>query len=493
MTTIRAALTWKLLLAFVVPLAAAGVATHLLIRDELVEQFDDTLVARATAVAAVTRQTGETVVVDLPPRLVEEFEAPASRQRVGDTEGDEEREDRDEGYFEIRGRDGTLVARSASLGQADLPNPSRTGEEGAAIGDIRLPNGASGRAVALRVTPRLDTNAPESGSESLILVLAAARTDLDRTLAFISLLLTGAGVLLLGTVVVLVPHLIRQAFIPLDRLGEQAAGIDATTLGTRFPTVNLPGELDAIAGRLNDLLSRLETSFERERRFSDALAHELRTPVAELRSLAEVAIKWPDARTADTDRDVLAVATHMEGIVSRLLVLLRSEDGRLATVREPVDLAALARAAWQEVAGDAAHRGVSVEWEMRTPAHVQSDHVLVRAILSNLIGNAVAYSPAGSSIRIGGGERSLTISNNITGVTPTQLDQMFERFWRLDPSRTGSEHAGLGLPLARTFARALGGDLTAVLEGARITFIWTFQTSASQTATSAVLQNHPAH
>jgi signal transduction histidine kinase len=81
---------------------------------------------------------------------------------------------------------------------------------------------------------------------------------------------------------------------PLNQLANQAASITADSLATRFPTEIWPGELTPISSRLNDLLERLEQSFERERRFSADLAHELRTPIAELRSLAELALKWPE-------------------------------------------------------------------------------------------------------------------------------------------------------------------------------------------------------
>ena len=95
-----------------------------------------------------------------------------------------------------------------------------------------------------------------------------------------------------------VPRVLRRELKPLQALAAEAAGIDAARLSARFATEGLPGELAPIAARLNELLARLEDSFERERRFSSDVAHEFRTPVAELRSLAELAIKLPDTRAA---------------------------------------------------------------------------------------------------------------------------------------------------------------------------------------------------
>ena len=113
------------------------------------------------------------------------------------------------------------------------------------------------------------------------------------------------------------------------------------TLSARFATEGLPGELAPIAARLNELLARLEDSFERERRFSSDVAHEFRTPVAELRSLAELAIKLPDTRAADADHETLAIALHLESILTHLLALARGEAGGLPVQRERVELAAL--------------------------------------------------------------------------------------------------------------------------------------------------------
>ena len=126
--------------------------------------------------------------------------------------------------------------------------------------------------------------------------MASVRRELDRTLATLQLVLAGSGLLLLAATALVVPRVLRRELKPLQSLAAEAARIDAASLSARFATEGLPGELAPIAARLNELLARLEDSFERERRFSSDVAHEFRTPVAELRSLAELAIKLPDTR-----------------------------------------------------------------------------------------------------------------------------------------------------------------------------------------------------
>ena len=286
----------------------------------------------------------------------------------------------------------------------------------------------------------------------MVLVVAADRRDLDHTLAMLAALLSGCGLLLLGATSVVVPRVLRRELAPLDALAGRAARIDADTLSVRFPTEGLPAELLPISQRLNDLLSRLERSFERERQFSGDLAHELRTPIAELRSVAELALKWPESRDASTDRDALQIAIQMEGIVTRLLELLRSERGQLSISTEAVPLDAVLRGVWRTFADRAAARRVHVTWDVPDGAVVETSPVMLRSILANLVENAVKYTPEGSSIRIRARVEAphfeVRVSNRVDDLTPDDLPKLFDRLWRRDPARSGAGHSGLGLSIA---------------------------------------------
>jgi two-component system sensor histidine kinase QseC len=335
--------------------------------------------------------------------------------------------------------------------------------------NLVLPSGDAGRAIAFTFRPDTVGAAALAGEPALVLVAAVDRRELDRTVRSIALLLSGCGSVLFIATFLIVPRVIRREFVPIDALGDQAVRITADSLGTRFSTDALPGELEPIGRRLNDLLGRLETSFERERRFSADLAHELRTPLAELRSLAELAVKWPDARAAETDRDVLAIATQMESIVTRLLAMVRSEHGRMPIAREDVDLDAVLKNAWQPLVSRATERHVRATWQVPPELVVSADPVLLRSIASNLLQNAVDYSPAGGDVTVAARTTDtgfeLQIRNQAPGLSANHVEKLFDRFWRRDAARADGDHAGLGLSLARSFARAMGGDLTAALEG----------------------------
>jgi two-component system sensor histidine kinase QseC len=225
---------------------------------------------------------------------------------------------------------------------------------------------------------------------------------------------------------------------------------------------------------LNDLLGRLQRSFERERRFSADLAHELRTPVAELRSLAECALKWPESRDAATDREVLAVAHQMERLVAHLLALTRAEEGRSEVVIEDVDVATFVPEVWQRFAAHAAERELAVTLEVAALTS-RADRVLLRSILGNLFENAVVYAPPGSGITITAtaseGRVAIAVANEAPEIGPDDLPKLFDRFWRKEAARTGGEHFGLGLALSRALAEAMGWELTAALREGRIVLV----------------------
>jgi len=487
--TIRRQLTIRLLLAFGVPLVLAGLGGFVIIRANLVARLDASLLARAEAIAGATTWDAGVLRVDTSPRFMREFDA--ADVRVERDEGVDASPARTAtapalrsapSVYEVRRADGAVLARSASLSRGvDVePFEATFGAPAASLPprarpmfwNVTLPSGVDGRALAFSFVPRMPHEGSAPGPIDAVLVVAVDRQDLDRTLRLLAFVFSGVGLLLSGIIVIAVSTGLRRGLTPLDTLADRASRIDARSLGTRFDLETLPGELIPIAGRLNDLLARLERAFDRERQFSADVAHELRTPIAELRALAELSLKWPDARGADSDRDTLAIARQMEGIVSRLLALLRSERDHLPIAREPVALAPLLRDAWQPFADRAAAKHLAVTWHLPDALIVHTDPVLLRSILTNLIENAVDYTPAHGDIRFelddeagaSGHQRfNLRIANTVEHLTPEDVPKLFDRFWRHDAARSSAEHSGLGLSLARAFAHALQCDLTATL------------------------------
>jgi len=280
--------------------------------------------------------------------------------------------------------------------------------------------------------------------------------------------LAGCGLLVLALTAGTMPILLRRELAPLDHLAEQTQHIDADSLSARFLTAGLPGELAPITTRLNDLLERLQKAFDRERQFSADLAHELRTPLAELRSLAELALKWPDARDADFDGHVLAIALRMELMVTRLLAIVRSEHGQFSVSCEPVCVSALVSAVCQPLQVKAAARRLAIEVDVPAAFEIHSDPVVLRSIMTNLVENAVEYSSPGGTVRIHSdaqeGRFNLAVTNPVEQLEAADLPNLGDRFWRKDAARSSRDHSGLGLSVVRALAAALGCNLRATLD-----------------------------
>jgi two-component system sensor histidine kinase QseC len=447
MRTIRRQLTRKLLLGFALLLGLGGLVVFLLTRAALLEQFDATLRAQAIAIVSAARQDHGSIDFEIPNSLVRATDKHAS-------------------FFQIWRMDGTTLQRSGPLHDPDLP--LRYGSlDRPKFWNLTLPSGVAGRAIGVKFTPNSLPEVLQPAPTDVILVVASDSDELDEALSDLAFALLGYGGALLMVIIVIVPRLLRRELAPLNALAERAASVNAESLATRFPADGLPGELAPICRRLNDLLARLEQSFERERQFSADLAHELRTPIAELRSLAEVALKWPDAREATTDRETLAIALQMEGIVTRLLMLLRGERGQVPVATDRVALAPLIKSVWQPFAERAAARDLKVAVNTADGIEVRTDPVLLRSILTNLIDNAVEYTPRGGSIgaesAVKDGRFVLRVTNTVENLTAEDVSHFFERFWRKESARSDSKHAGLGLSLAKTFCECLGLQLGARL------------------------------
>ncbi len=465
MRSIRRRLVVPILAGSCLLILGAGLLLNGLISRRLRQELDDALLAKARALVTLTGQEDGEVEIDFADEVMPEFSAPTGPE-----------------YFQLWLADGTVLERSRSLGDADLPRSPRLSRE-PLFRDLRLPDGRPGRLVEIAFVPEpaedgpwgetlLDPTVPLPGGglRAAVLVTARSRRELDALMWFFHAVAVAVAALLASALGLLVHVSIRRGLAPLDEIGRQVEALDAGRLdlriGTRIPTL----ELAPVVDRLNALLARLQVSFERERRFSSDIAHELRTPIAELRSLAEVGACWPEDREQVRSffQDVDGIGLQMERIVANLLSLARCDSGLESFERAEVHLGALIEELWSRCAPEAEKKGLIWTFSPRPPLTLVSDPGKLILILSNLLSNAVTYSPAGSTVSCSAtvtrGTLEVTVANPAPLLGPEDLPFLFERFWRKDPARTGSLHAGLGLPLAKAFAELLGLSLTAELD-----------------------------
>lgn len=382
---------------------------------------------------------------------------------------------RDSGlYFEAWDEYGVFSDRSASLGERELPRPDFFGAE------PRFWNAtlAGGERVRLVAQQYLQAAPGSAGEETfpIHVVVARERRPLDAALRRLLAATVSGGVLLVPVFLAIVWLAVRRGLRPLRGFAERTAGFGMDSLHKRFETAGLPAELLPVSRRLNELLGRLEAGVERERRLNQDLAHELKTPVAELKTIAEVALAWPEADGGKNFQAVLAAANQMQTIIDNMLMLARWERQTERPAMESMPVAPLVEECWLACTAAAQAKQLQVRITIPAGAMLRTNPELFRIVVGNLFANAVEYCPAGGELSMdgqaAGDQFQLAVANTVENLDAEAASHLFERFWRRDPARHGNGHAGLGLPLAKTCAAIMGLSLAAELDEAnrRIVF-----------------------
>lgn len=256
----------------------------------------------------------------------------------------------------------------------------------------------------------------------------------------------------------------RHALRPLHDLAQRAHAISPGSLRERVQLDEPQVELMPLVDALNEMLGRLEDAFERLQYFSSDLAHELRTPVASLMAKTEVALSRERSATSYQDAlySNLEALRSMSRLIDDMLFLARADHGRLILQRERIwlqDLLDDVLDYYQLLAEDAG-QGIVVEGA----AWVDGDAAMLRRALSNLLSNALRYTPSGQKVRIELQQASdavlIRVINPGAGIALEHLAHLFERFYRADASRReGQANVGLGLAITRSIVEAHGGHI----------------------------------
>lgn len=437
MRSIRARLLAGTALGVAIAFAISGVLVLVLARSSLYAQFDEALTARAAALAALVEQEGETIEVEIDP---------------AGTPGEV-------AYFELWDHERVLL-RSTSLGARDLERSAG----GSAIRDVELPDGRDGRQLTVQVSARREPvdHGARAPSE-VTLVLARPKAEVATELTRLGGVLVGVGVF--GTLVCLaiLAGVVRFGLTPVRSLAAAIAELREGDLAVKLDAATIPRELRPVVNRLDDLLRRLAAAFARERELTAEVAHELRTPIAGLRATLEVALSKGD-RPAEKYRtalaDCLAITRQTERLVETMLSLARLDAGTAPAAHENVDLDELVRESVAAISARAAERNVTITTDLPTVT-TSTDRDKLQLVVHNLLDNAVSYVDPGGTIRVELVPGTLTITNSGCALAPADLEHVFERFWRGDPSRSGDLHAGLGLALCKKLVGLIGGTITA--------------------------------
>jgi two-component system heavy metal sensor histidine kinase CusS len=272
----------------------------------------------------------------------------------------------------------------------------------------------------------------------------------------------------------------RHGIRPVEEIAATARRITSTNLRERIGSEGYPSELASLAETFNEMLDRLEESFERISRFTADIAHDLRTPVNNIRGEAEVALAR--ARTVGEYRDVLESsleeAVRLSELIGDLLFLARAESPFTRLHRENVNIVEVLTTVRDYYEASATEAGVSfVVNNGNELVSAELDRTLMLRAVSNLVSNAIAHTPPGGTVTMAATNEDavirIEISDTGVGIPAEALPKVFDRFFRVDPSRSKtSGGTGLGLAIVQSIMMLHGGsaEITGQLgRGTRVT------------------------
>jgi two-component system OmpR family sensor kinase len=267
--------------------------------------------------------------------------------------------------------------------------------------------------------------------------------------------------------------LARKSLAPVAAMSARAASIGAANLGERLPVINERSELGRLAQTINELLTRLDHSFEQQRRFMADASHELRTPVAIMCGESEVALSQA-ARSTEEYRESLSIL-HDEGrrltrIVEELFLLARADAGQYRFTPTPFYIDEAVGECVRAVRSLAAQRGIELHYRHTDDElFFRGDEGLIRQMVLNLLDNAIKYTPRGGQVSVrlesSGDNYRISVIDTGAGIPPEAQPHIFGRFYRADKARrrdgeTDGSGAGLGLAIALWVAEMHGGRIT---------------------------------
>lgn len=296
------------------------------------------------------------------------------------------------------------------------------------------------------------------------------RNELLRDVDFI---LLGGMLTVLTTGALAIVLAVRRGLRPLERVAAAAQEISVDRAAHALPLAGVPAEIRTLGERFNQLIERLTEALEHERRFSADLAHELRTPLAEIRTLGEAGLGRQDvASLHEFLRQTTAAAVGMQGVIESLLAVARADRVALGHSLEPLDLLAAVQARIERLRITDPEGSARLQCRIPSGLWIQSDAKLLDAVLLNVLVNALQHGAAGTPVEIdwiaaaGGRGGALRIRNSAPQLSAASLNVLVERF-TVQPSSgrdVGNSGAGLGLWIVARLCTVLGMRLDLSLD-----------------------------
>ena len=417
-------------------LSLFGLTAYFAMRNSIYRTVDEELRARQEGVRRLIERTARYEPGDLRRELREHSEL------AGNT------------LLQVADRQGNWLYRSPSMAHYEIPRPAE---------DPTTPSTLMIDGAPLRVL----TAEIQVGDQSYFAQAAAPLDDFYSALhRFATLLLVSIPLLLLSATVGGY-WLSRRALAPVDQITRTARTISVQNLSNRLNVAPTGDELQRLSETLNGMLERLEAAFKKIIQFTADASHELRTPVAVMRTRTELSLRKP--RSADEYRDTIAqVHSELEKtseLVERLMFLARADYGEEALQLCTTDLGEVVREAYSQGQMLSQAKQIDFREEMLSqPVWVKADAHALRRLFLILIDNAIKYTPTSGRVDIvlrqEDGFAVGEVRDTGIGIAPEDLPNIFERFYRADKARSReSGGVGLGLSIGRWIAEAHGGTI----------------------------------
>ena len=429
-SSLRRHLTYWLIGPLLLLVVAGSFVSYRIALSAATKAYDSALLDPVLAIASHLRLTDGRLELDLPSIAIEAL-------RI-DTE--------DRVYYHVLGPNGELIA-----GTPRLPAPpERLTPEEHVFYDARL-EGERVRiaARAVKVEPGIAiVQVAETlvKRDKLVLELLFASTVPQLLIAFVAVVLFWLG--------------IGQGLRPLDRLRDEIAARSPRDLRP-VSEQDKPQEVRSLVSALNRLLSRLNAAIESQQRFIANAAHQLRTPLAGLKTHAELARRQPSTAEMSSLLEMIAGETQRTShLVNQLLTLARAEPGETLSGSQPVNLHETISRDLRDWVQRALGKNIDLGFEL-DDAWTLGEPLLLRELAANLLHNALAYTQAGGSVtvrtRARDGESVLEVEDNGPGIPEAEREKVFERFYRV--AATGGEGCGLGLSIVSEIAERHSGRI----------------------------------
>lgn len=461
MHSLRSRLLLLITAVVVLVLVVAGMGIYWTISRSLKASFDQGLVDQAIALSTLIEVSEAGIQSEIVEHGFDPFQR-AHRPK----------------YYEVWSADGSLIERSTALGEARLPEVNEAFDREQLrrllIRDADLADGQPARLLAWDFEPTVENDDKQgltvvektSDRPGARLVLAKETLGLEHDLRRLRDALMAILVAAALAAAPAIWWVTGAALRPLLATAERIATIGPDDLSTQLAAADAPTETRVVIERLNALLARLRTAFQKEQAFTANVAHELRTPMAGLRANMEMILSSPrdPADYQDTIEKCLGITVQTEGVVESLLRLCRADAHQLPTVAETINADQALRDAWQPFSSLAAEKSLSIVWTVDDGLTAWADQACVEVILRNLFDNATSYTQPGGEILLSAQSAEATtrirVENTGCRLTQEQMMMVGQRFWRGDASRSATgRHAGLGLALSIELAALQGGRL----------------------------------